>query len=815
MADEYPQIDVEDILGGPSHFSQSHPGADLTAEDIMTRGAPPEKRQAPPATREDLAKSIASQGILGATADTLGIAGLPGQLMQAAGEKLGMIPSEEERIKQQLELDKQIAARKEAHEGSWWQKNMPSFLQPQFNTSGDEIERAYRGKYPTTEAVESAMKKYIPPLAYEPQSEEARKAGEIARAAGSMAAGPAEGIAGRMAAGAAGRYAGQKAGELQERTGFLGEAYAPYLEPLVSFVGTMGASKLGTGIKNLALPTKSMEEGLASAMAEDIRAGRVRPEDIQRAISSETPTSLADIFGPREGRPETAVHKYIKEQASHAGEDARNILENYNAAVGRDMGVKVRLPESQNRTIGFLGRFSSLDAPTSKAITERANDVTRNIMYSAVKADPAARAINLSALGPDVANNGLIRQSIDAVANAAPNMPRSWGVVAPRNVPGTPAGPVTGPNGAPLLDASGQPIMRPAVAASQTPGNLAFYDLVKRDLDRKIRIGESLAGGESYNPTAVDSLKEAKKNLVSSLDNTVSSYAPTRARAGELFEMDSAPEAGSDFYRNKMNIFDRADAARAFNSMAPEAQELFRTGWYHELANDLKTTDGLAKVSRNFLGEQNFQDNARLILGRDYDAVRGKILAENLRSNARALKVPEVAKTLPSMARTGSIVGALGGVGSMAMEALSNAAMQAQLLSPQHLATFLVTGTGAAATRGAQQLIATRTANRAIPLLFSERPEDLARLSKLASADPNTAKMLTNLNMAFQSIQQAAPEGEEQNEPPRQGRATGGAVNLMALSKAAKKRVTQSTEGLLNASDESVAHALEIANKHI
>jgi hypothetical protein len=49
----------------------------------------------------------------------------------------------------------------------------------------------------------------------------------------------------------------------------------------------------------------------------------------------------------------------------------------------------------------------------------------------------------------------------------------------------------------------------------------------------------------------------------------------------------------------------------------------------------------------------------------------------------------------------------------------------------------------------------------------------------------------------------------------REGRATGGAVNLMALSKAAKKQVTQSTEGLLNESDDTVARALEVANKHI
>lgn len=49
----------------------------------------------------------------------------------------------------------------------------------------------------------------------------------------------------------------------------------------------------------------------------------------------------------------------------------------------------------------------------------------------------------------------------------------------------------------------------------------------------------------------------------------------------------------------------------------------------------------------------------------------------------------------------------------------------------------------------------------------------------------------------------------------RPARATGGAVNLSALAKAAKKHVTTSTEALLNEHDDTVAKALEIANKHI
>jgi hypothetical protein len=61
----------------------------------------------------------------------------------------------------------------------------------------------------------------------------------------------------------------------------------------------------------------------------------------------------------------------------------------------------------------------------------------------------------------------------------------------------------------------------------------------------------------------------------------------------------------------------------------------------------------------------------------------------------------------------------------------------------------------------------------------------------------------------------AEPGLEEDVRNLREGRATGGAVNLMALSKAAKKHVTQSTEDLLNESDDTVTRALEIANQHI
>lgn len=58
-------------------------------------------------------------------------------------------------------------------------------------------------------------------------------------------------------------------------------------------------------------------------------------------------------------------------------------------------------------------------------------------------------------------------------------------------------------------------------------------------------------------------------------------------------------------------------------------------------------------------------------------------------------------------------------------------------------------------------------------------------------------------------------EPQQQSTGGRTHRATGGAVNLSALAKVAKKAVTQSTEDLLKTPDEHVVKALDVANRNI
>ena len=103
--------------------------------------------------------------------------------------------------------------------------------------------------------------------------------------------------------------------------------------------------------------------------------------------------------------------------------------------------------------------------------------------------------------------------------------------------------------------------------------------------------------------------------------------------------------------------------------------------------------------------------------------------------------------------------------------------------------------------------------------------EDLSKFMTAPAADlPAYARgMQKSMSMdeaikraqGFTPFVERAPSASTGRQDDREGRATGGAVNLMALSKAAKRHVTQSTEGLLNESDDTVTRALEVANKHI
>jgi hypothetical protein len=115
--------------------------------------------------------------------------------------------------------------------------------------------------------------------------------------------------------------------------------------------------------------------------------------------------------------------------------------------------------------------------------------------------------------------------------------------------------------------------------------------------------------------------------------------------------------------------------------------------------------------------------------------------------------------------------------------------------------------------------------NKVMDILNQARDNPTLMRELLKQPDPRAVQSIFSRKIGRDILGAGAVGAEvgEENARPltipgpgnRTPRATGGAVNLMALSKAAKKHVTRSTEDLLNESDDTVARALEVANKHI
>jgi hypothetical protein len=110
-------------------------------------------------------------------------------------------------------------------------------------------------------------------------------------------------------------------------------------------------------------------------------------------------------------------------------------------------------------------------------------------------------------------------------------------------------------------------------------------------------------------------------------------------------------------------------------------------------------------------------------------------------------------------------------------------------------------------------------------LLTNPNEATMRRISYMASQNPAVTTLLGKyevlLNDAATATYKAGPSMREDDQQ-RQGRASGGKVNstsiadrLVIAAESAKRMSNKATEPLLRTSDESIARALEIANRHI
>jgi len=723
-------------------------------------------------TAKDVGASIATRLPVGAVAGTIGTPGtleqigqgIPSFVAQKATDflvKQGFItPAEQEKrmaaLNQPSVFDYAAAAK---------QALLDKYIPSVGSTLREGQEAGYisRSGLPTYEGVSAAMKKVAPFLGYESKTTPGEYAGEAAESAGQFMVGPVKGVVGRTFLGTSaglGAKAGERFAEEQN--------IDPTTGKIIGTVSGLSAGALGLGGARY-LPGRTMpaKEDLAKTLdaygVESTTSARRLAEgpDLQkiRDLTSERTREYLGKLTP-EGTPITAS-RYQERIASETADETSRLY---------------RL---------------SMDHPQAQSISPR--------QFADLEKYPAF-------------STAIEQAKKDAVTNP------DFNIIVPR-----PAGSqvVKGPNGQPLLDASGNPVI------TQTPevsGNLAFYNQVYKNLGRIIRAEKR---ADAPDDALLTSATKVKESLGRRLDETVPTYKEARNAHIEAIGATNAVEAGYDFLRN-MPELKQGQIVKSIERMSPQQREGFAYGIMQNIQDEI-SKGNIGAVAKQMTMKPIYRERLELALGPEQFAqVRGKVLGENLINQAAGIQ-ESMAK---SGARRVSDVAGAGFVGSMAL--VGTEAIQAAnqiLMSTMGMAPGVAAKAAAGATAGVVSKAMYNKAERAVaqkmvPLITEGTPESFAKLSKMMDESRAAKIVYDKLYYVTGLLSRQASEesgGEEQRaDGGRIGRATGGRVGvdveadaLVRAADRAKKSFNKTTEPLLNAPDNHIAKALEVANRAI
>ncbi len=617
---------------------------------------------------------------------------------------------------------------------------------------------------PTSEGVEAAMKKVAPFLAYEPKTEAGEYAGKAADVAGQFLVGPVKGAVERLAVGTVaglGAKGGEKIAEKQDVNPATGEL-------LGTVSGVIAGSALTAPSRYLPFRKKPAEEDLAKSL---------------------------DAYG------------------NQAAISAQRLSEGASLKLAND--------EILPRVREFFGNFSptgqKISAQDLKTLIEKEGRARTDAIYDLARNDARAANVPSQLFSSLEQKYPVFREAMEEAKNAATKNP-DFNIVPPTPAKSTP---IMGANNQPILDGSGNPMMR---TMPGTDGNLAYWDQVHQELGR--RIAKELAVPGRDNPTLI-SATTAKKELDAALDRQVPTYSEARGSHIEKLGGINAVDAGENFLRN-LPDFKVHKIKESMAKMTPEQKQGFVVGVLQNIENQIGQGQ-IGNVVSQMTLKPEYRERLKAALGPEVFAqVHGKVLAENLISQASALQRASAKKAGSNLSELGTsgLVGAAVGAGSELLGAANQILMQTVGLAPD---AAVKAGVGIAAGMGSRALYNAgerAVAQKMLPLIQSTNPEDFSKLSRLLEAkDGRFAydKLLrTSVALARQKEAEEAGGEEQRAFGGRIGRATGGRVGadveaeaLIRAAERAKKSFNKTTEPLLNAPDNHIAKALEVANRAI
>ena len=537
-----------------------------------------------------------------------------------------------------------------------------------------------------------------------------------------------------------GRLTGAGVGAL---TGGVGGAAAPAVVTGVSKLVAKPLQKIISVGKGWLFPEAEAAKRIASALAKDeadIVAGNARGmtrSDWVKARDAGDPVTIADL-----GASNTQA---LLRSAANTSPEARNILEK--VIYERCEGQSERVSRDIRQLVsGGANRFKTADQ------LEAEYRVAAKPAYYEAYAHPNAQSMWDQTIA-DLARAPVVQDAIKLATKEAENEAVRVG-----------ASPIRHPF---KIDQNGNL----SIADPNMKTNLAFWDIVKQNLDDKVsalyRSGEKNAGNRA---------KDIKNYFVSHLDDLVPAYKKARGVAADYFGASNALEAGSKAANTKVAP---EEISKLMRSMIPEERDLFREGYASSWAEKILAVRDRRDVTGGILASPQERRMAGIVFGVDNIAkIETRIDLERIMDGARkALGNSTTARQLIEAGLAGGAGAGIGYEGGGGWGAAAGAFSGAA--GARHQA-------GKAISKSLEytaKWVDKGTARRVAEMLVSDDPNVLGEGLRIASRNRNIAEGLKSIadrlgviaaEKASSGIQpRAIPQITIRKEPPR---ATGGSV---------------------------------------
>lgn len=669
-------------------------------------------------------------------------------------------------------------------------------------------------------------------LAYQPQTTAGKVVQAMGEGAWQGAPGVFKGMAGRIATGALGAGAGKGA-----------EIWDPD-DPIVPVIAGVVGSGVGSGAaalthgaigqtaKGLASPSLGLKSELNSAILSDLKNDPEKLAQLREAIAQGQDIKMFDLAqGPNASN---LIEKYA--HASPANVSRVNLMNE--ALLQRNAGAKSRTADWLSKT--FSDSDNLLNPASEDARIKAATDAEVRAGYGVTgpSGPPTADVIHSDEFGDAWKNSDLVKRAMEKAAASVPNDINNARNVRP-------------PSYHTIPDPAGGPDLHVEV-----PGNLAFYDQVKRELDHFGEYGKPDSKID-YGSNTIADARAAKRHLVDVLDTIVPEYETARDTASEAFKARNAPEAGLNFFKAR-DTYARDDYMKAFNKYTPEQKSLFNIGQARAILERVES--GGINSAYDHLLKSTTRDALTDTMGEaGYRTILGKLAQEKMMQYSTASEPSLKSGIRADVGRAGT----LGVLGGGAAAVLSNVVGGFPFVgeSAGPLVAAGLFGGGATILSGLSSVAERKVGERLIKLVTDvNNPNAAKQLGDLLDKQPSVLKIFNKMTVtaqqaANQAAQQYVTRPMEQRAdrpaPPapqtsaeemrartmrmvrefNSGQATGGRVGyraggrildhaskadaLVRAAETARKQINGTTEPLLGMPDESVVKALAVANENI